>query len=126
LLVAVTSVAITGLAAANTVPTWVFAVLGAFVAILTAVERIYRYGENWRKYRQTLEALKRERALFDNNVGPYKDRQAAFDLFVERGEQLIAEETGRYFQNMTPVEVTAKPAPFDKDAALDVDRVPPM
>lgn len=79
------------------VPKWVPTILSGLVAAATAIENVYHFGDNWRNFRQTLEMLKRERALFDAGVGPYKDPRVAFDRFVKTVEDLIAIETARYF-----------------------------
>lgn len=47
------------------VPKLVPAFISSLVAGAVALENVYRFGDNWRNFRQTLEALKRERALFD-------------------------------------------------------------
>jgi hypothetical protein len=81
------------------VPTIIPAALSLLIAMATAIENVYKYGDNWRTFRQTLEALKRERALYDARTGPYDtDPRTAFKRFVERSEAIFAEETNRYFQ----------------------------
>jgi len=79
------------------VPKVVPTILSGLVAAAAAVENVYHFGDNWRNFRQTLEALKREKALFDAGGGPYKNHDTAFARFIERVEGLIAEETTRYF-----------------------------
>src|SRR5687767_1540821 len=36
-------------------------ILSGLIAAAAALENVFHYGDNWRNYRQTLEALKRER-----------------------------------------------------------------
>ena len=72
-------------------------ILSGLIAAAAALENVFHYGDNWRNYRQTLEALKRERSLFDAGVGLYGDPKKSFPLFVERVESLLNEETMRYF-----------------------------
>ncbi|MGZ9164721.1 MAG: DUF4231 domain-containing protein [Anaerolineales bacterium] len=79
------------------VPTLVPTILSGLIAVAAGLENVYRYGDNWRTYRQTLEALKREKALFAARAGSYVDPANAFPLFVERVESLLSEETTRYF-----------------------------
>jgi len=79
------------------IPKQIPTILSGLVAGAAALENVYRFGDNWRNFRQTLEALKRERALFDASAGPYRDSENAFTLFVERVESLTSEETMRYF-----------------------------
>jgi ABC-type multidrug transport system fused ATPase/permease subunit len=79
------------------IPKWAPTILSGLVAIATAVENVFHFGDNWRNFRQTLEALKRERALFDAGVGLYRNPETAFERFVQTVEDLIATETTRYF-----------------------------
>ncbi len=72
-------------------------IVSVLVAVAAAIENVFHFGDNWRNYRQALEALKREPALFDAKVGAYADPQTAFATFVERCEGIMAQETGSYF-----------------------------
>ncbi len=80
------------------IPKWVPAIISAMVAVLAATENVYQFGDNWRNFRQASESLKRERALFDAEAGPYRISKDPFRRFVERCEDVIAAETGQYFQ----------------------------
>ena len=65
------------------------AILGVTVAAASAVEGLFRFGERWRHYRRTVEALKAEFWLPAQLAGPYRgssDRRHAFPAFVERVE----------------------------------------
>ena len=77
-------------------PTWVPTLLGLLIAVATSVENVKKYGDNWRNYRQTLEALKRELALYEALGGDYAEIQEPFALFVQRSEQIMGEETTRF------------------------------
>ncbi|HYN90229.1 MAG TPA: DUF4231 domain-containing protein [Ardenticatenaceae bacterium] len=79
------------------VPQLVPTILSALVAGAAALENVYRFGDNWRNFRQTLEGLKREKVMYDAGAGPYRETDNAFALFVERVESLISEETKVYF-----------------------------
>jgi hypothetical protein len=79
------------------VPKLIATILSGLIAGAAALENVYRFGENWRTFRQTLEALKRERVLFETGAGAYRKSENSFYLFVERVESLIGEETERYF-----------------------------
>ena len=74
-------------------------VLSAFVAGAAVLENVYNYGDNWRTFRQTSELLKRERVLYEAGAGPYRYTKNREIRFVERCEEIIAEETGQYFQH---------------------------
>ena len=63
------------------------------------LKKIYNYGDNWRNFRRTSEARKRERVLYQAGAGPYRYSKNPDIRFVERCEEIIAEETGQYFQH---------------------------
>lgn len=73
------------------------AIISALVAAAYAAEKIFKFGDNWRNYRLTLEFLKREKQFFIHKVKPYDDPSTAFPVFVERIENAIASETTIYF-----------------------------
>ena len=65
--------------------------LGILIVILTSLRQLYKYQENWLTYRTTLEALKREKFLFETGAMPYNDN-LAFQKFVINVESLLAKE----------------------------------
>jgi Protein of unknown function (DUF4231) len=97
LFVTLAAIAVPILLAIPAVPPVIPTILSGLVAGATALENVFHYGDNWRNYRQTLEGLKRERALFDARAGSYDDPKKAFTRFVERVEALVSEETMRFF-----------------------------
>ena len=80
------------------VPKWVPTLLSVLVSVALALESVYHYGDNWRSFRQALEALKEERVLFEAGVDPYANPQTAFPLFVERCEDIMRIEGKSYFE----------------------------
>jgi len=80
------------------VPKVVPTILSVLVSVALALESVYHFGDNWRSFRQALEALKEERVLFDAGVAPYTDPQTAFPLFVERCEDIMRTEGKSYFE----------------------------
>ena len=105
--IAIGAIAVPILLSISEVPKPFPTILSGLIAGAAALENVYRYGDNWRSYRQTLEALKRERALFVARAGVYGEPANAFPLFVERVESLLSEETMRYF----PEEASKAQAP---------------
>ena len=81
------------ISAINMVP----AVLSGLVAAAAALENVQKYGDNWRAFQTAADGLERERALFEANSGPYRKNKNPNRLFIERSEDVIAQETGRYF-----------------------------
>ncbi len=80
------------------VPKVVPTILSVLVSVALALENVYQYGDNWRSFRQALEALKVERVLFEASVDPYMDQHTAFPLFVERCEEIMQIEGKSYFE----------------------------
>ena len=80
----------------------VTAALGAVVALLTGVERIWKFDETWVAYRKACEEMKREYRLYINGAGAYAniaDEDEAYRRFVETTEAVIAEEQQLYWQS---------------------------
>lgn len=75
------------------------AVLGAAVVLFKGMQDLYLYQETWLSYRKAAESMKREYRLFVNKSGPYRkyDDEGAYCHFVERTEQIIAEEQKLFF-----------------------------
>ncbi|MGR8979117.1 MAG: DUF4231 domain-containing protein [Gammaproteobacteria bacterium] len=77
------------------------ALLGAAVAVLRSVDTLLRPNETWQAYRKASEGMKREYRLYLNNTEAYaqsEDEEAAYRLFVERVETVIAEEQKLFWQ----------------------------
>ena len=86
--------------------TWLSALCGAIVIIAKGVDSLWKFDENWSNYRQAAEQLKRERRFYINAIGPYTacpDDTAAFQLFVERIEEIIAAEGNIFWRDKAPV-----------------------
>ncbi len=78
------------------------ALLGALVVISKGIERIWDFDGTWLGYRKASESMKRERRLFINGAAPYDncaDDRKAFLLFINRIEEIIAEEQNNYWSN---------------------------
>lgn len=93
------AIAITIVVSFPEVPRWVVAVCSGLVAGAAILEKVYRFGDNWRSFRQTLEGLKQERVFFEEGAGPYEQgsEEERRKRLVTRCEHLIAQETGSYF-----------------------------
>jgi hypothetical protein len=101
----------TWVAGINAVP----AILSGLVAAATALENVQNYGANWRAFQYAADGLERERALFEANSGPYRKNKNPYRLFVERSEDVVAQETGRYFAREEPKNDEAE----DEDAEIE-------
>ncbi len=67
------------------------AVLGALVAILTAISGLMKFEEKWINYRGCSERLKREKYLFETATAPY-DNTDALNVLVLKIENIISSE----------------------------------
>jgi hypothetical protein len=69
------------------------------------VDRLWGFDENWSNYRQAAEAMKRETRFYVNQAGPYASvpaEDAAYRLFVERVEAVIAAEQNTFWEQGKP------------------------
>lgn len=73
------------------------AILSGMVAGAAALENVMSYGSNWRAFQFAADGMERERAMFEANAGIYRNSPNAYSLFVERCEDVIAQESGRFF-----------------------------
>ena len=80
------------------VPKLVPTILSVLVSVALALDNVFHFGENWRSFRQTLEALKQERIYFETGIDPYADAQTAFSLFVQTCEEIMQAEGKSYFE----------------------------
>ena len=71
--------------------------LGVLIALITGISALYKFDENWIKYRTTAESLKREKYLYETRVEPYNGAEP-FTLLVQRVETVISEENREWSQ----------------------------
>lgn len=74
-------------------------VVSLSVAISTAVEGFFHYGERWVNYRRTTEMLKMEFWQYIQRSGPYRrfrSHRTAYDNFAARVEQIILQDVNLY------------------------------
>jgi hypothetical protein len=82
---------------------WVATALGALVAIASAVEEFFHYGERWRNFRNTVELLKIEGWHFFQLSGPYSRRKShahAYEKFAARVEEIIHRDVQIYISEV--------------------------
>src|SRR5262249_24641741 len=68
---------------------------GVLLAVIAGVFSLYRFHENWVAYRNTGEALKREKFLYLTGAPPYTEPNA-FGQFVARCEALMGSEQEKW------------------------------
>jgi len=82
---------------------WVATVLGALVAITSAVEGFFHCGERWRNYRNTVELLKVEGWQFFQLSGPYSHHESyahAYEKFAARVDEIIKCDVQTYISQI--------------------------
>ncbi|MEM9916696.1 MAG: DUF4231 domain-containing protein [Bacteroidota bacterium] len=77
---------------------YVIGAAGAMVAILEGLITQNKYQENWIQYRITAEALKREKYLYQTQVGTYSQSADAFKEFVLQVEKITSGENAGWSQ----------------------------
>lgn len=77
---------------------WVTFGLSLIVATSAALESFFRYGENYRMYRRTAEALKGQGWMFFELTGPYqaRDHQSIFPKFGAQVETLVRQDVDTF------------------------------
>jgi len=76
------------------------------VAAAASIENVKKYGDNWRSYRRAAENLSREKSLYDVGAGPYRSTKRPFARFVERCEEVIAQQNGQFYQREEQQQTT--------------------
>jgi Protein of unknown function (DUF4231) len=66
--------------------------LGAVVVVLEGLQQLFQFQQNWITYRNTAEALSRERRLYEARAGHYAEADHPDRLLAERVETLISQE----------------------------------
>lgn len=84
---------------ANDIARWVSIGLSGMVAISSAVEEFFHYGERWQHYRRTAESLKIQGWQFSQLSGPYSDYEShtqAFSIFASQVEDILKHDVEVY------------------------------
>jgi hypothetical protein len=86
----------------------IIGIFGVIIAVITAMQGLSQWNEDWIQYRTTCESLKKEKYLFMTKSEPYdsKDDKYNFNILVHRVEALISKENTDWAQYMiNPAEV---------------------
>ncbi|MDJ0633634.1 MAG: DUF4231 domain-containing protein [Xenococcaceae cyanobacterium MO_188.B29] len=82
---------------------WIAFGLSQAVAISAAVEEFFRYGERYRHYRNTAEAMKIEGWQFFQLSGPYRNSQSHTEVysdFAQRVESIMQRDVEGYLSEV--------------------------
>lgn len=82
----------------SAIPKLIPTVVSVLVSIALALDSLYHFGDNWRSFRQTLEALKQERIYFEAGIGSYVQEENAFTMLVENCEAIMQDEGKHFFE----------------------------
>ena len=74
--------------------------LGVVVAVVAGVLALYRFEENWIKYRTTCESLRHHKFRYITKSAPYNGTDA-FRILVDTVENLISQENTQWSANIT-------------------------
>jgi hypothetical protein len=99
---------------------WTALVVSLVVAICTALESTFRFGNRWRLYRRMLDELRSEGWAYAYHTGPYATK-AEFTRFVERSEEAIRRYGEEY---VADVLVLAAPAQHPSETPNQADTNP--
>jgi Protein of unknown function (DUF4231) len=83
--------------------------LSLLVAISAAVEGFFKFGDRWRHYRRTAEALKSEGWQFIELSGHYRNfdrHERGFKAFVQRTERLLQQDVDSYIAQVASHDQT--------------------
>ncbi len=75
-------------------------IISTSVAVAAAWEGLHKNGDAWSTYRRAAEEMQQEKFTFDVRAGRYASEANAYTRFVERTEEIIAQQNGRYFQTI--------------------------
>ncbi|MCP4762714.1 MAG: DUF4231 domain-containing protein, partial [archaeon] len=70
---------------------------GGAIALKSGALSLYKFKDNWIKYRTTSESLKHEKYLYLTKTHPYH-KADAFNLLVKNSEYLISEENSQWLK----------------------------
>lgn len=106
--------------------TWVTFGVSLVVAVATALEAFFGYGERWRSFRRTAEALKAHGWQFFELAGPYvaRDHATAFPAFAARVETLVQQDVEAFIAQAAQTQVPQQTAGGQPGAPTSTPRPP--
>ncbi len=91
---------------------WVTFGVSLVVAIAAALEAFFGYGERWRSFRRTAEALKSHGWQFFELAGPYvaRDHATAFPAFAAQVETLVQQDVEAFIAKAAQAQAAQQAA----------------
>ena len=72
-------------------------ILGAIIAIIETISKLFKWHENWIEYRTTCELLKYHKYLYLTQSSPYNQAEETIDnLFIKNIEDIISSENNQW------------------------------
>lgn len=84
------------------------AIISGTVAIVTGINNLFKFQENWTSYRTTAETLKKEKSFYQANAGEYGRTKNKENLFIERVESIISRENTLWLNVWKPQKCEKK------------------
>ncbi|SMO81942.1 Protein of unknown function [Saccharicrinis carchari] len=78
---------------------WLVAILGGTSAIVAGLLALYKFQENWIRYRSTYHDLESILAQFKTCSGIYVDSKQAFTLLLDNCERILKAEIGQWAES---------------------------
>lgn len=76
---------------------FIVGLLGAVIAILQSITKLFKWHENWIEYRTTCELLRYQKYLFITKSAPYNSEPEDINnLFVRNIENIISSENNKW------------------------------
>lgn len=71
--------------------------MGAIIAIIESVTKLFKWHENWIEYRTTCELLRYQKYLYLTKSAPYNVEPETIDnIFVRNIENIISSENNKW------------------------------
>lgn len=71
--------------------------LGASIAVIESLTKLYKWHENWIEYRTTCELLRYQKYLFETKSAPYNTEPESIEnVFIRNIENIISSENNKW------------------------------
>jgi hypothetical protein len=107
-------------AAGLDLPKLIIGSLGGLIVVLEGIQQLYRFHDNWVRYRWTTAAMQREKALWTVRAGDYATADRPEAQLAVRIEDLCSREATQWVALQSQAD--GRQAPADDNGA---DREPP-
>lgn len=75
----------------------IIGLLGAAIAVIESITKLYKWHENWIEYRSTCELLRYQKNLFVTKSAPYNtEPETVENMFVRNIETIISAENNKW------------------------------